>query len=99
MQSLDRRAALAALLAALYAPLATAAETPVALAAGPGRDTVVAACGMCHSLDYIVINSPILDRAGWEKTVRKMTHVMGAPLADQQVAEIVAYLATHYAKP
>ena len=86
----------AALALALGVPAALAAETPVELAAGPGRDQVVAACGMCHSLDYIVMNSPFQDRAGWEKTVRKMVNVMGAPLTDAEVRTIVDYLGTYY---
>ena len=94
-----RLSAAAALLLIFAAPAALAGETPVELAAGPGRETVQAACGMCHSLDYIVMNSPFQDRAGWEKTVRKMMNVMGAPLTEEQVATIVAYLGQNYAKP
>ena len=71
-------------------------ETDTALAEGPGRDETRAACSMCHSLDYIVMNSPILDRAGWRKTVDKMVTVMGAPLTDAEVATIVDYLDRHY---
>ena len=100
MPSSSRRApAIAALVMAACAPPAGAQEKPVELAAGPGRETVQAACGMCHSLDYLVINSPFLDRAGWEKTVRKMTNVMGAPLTEEQVATVVEYLGRYYAKP
>ena len=87
----------AALALALGAQAALAGEIPVELAAGPGHDQVVAACGMCHSLDYIVMNSPFQDRAGWEKTVRKMMNVMGAPLTEAEVATIVAYLGESYA--
>jgi len=77
--------------------LASAAdETGVVLAEGESRDRVLAMCSMCHSLDYIVINSPFLDRTAWEKTVRKMVTVMGAPLTDEDVAVIVNYLAAHY---
>ena len=100
MPSPSRRAsAVATLIMVTCAPVAAAQEKPVELAAGPGRETVQAACGMCHSLDYIVINSPILDRAGWEKTVRKMTNVMGAPLTDEQVTIVVEYLSRYYARP
>jgi hypothetical protein len=53
---------------------------------------------MCHSLDYIVMNSPFLDRSGWERTVNKMVSVMGAPLSGAQVAEITAYLDRYYGK-
>jgi len=33
-----------------------------------------------HSLDYITLNTHIMDKAGWEKTVNKMINAMGAPL-------------------
>ena len=73
-------------------------ETAIALADGPGRDQVQAACSMCHSLDYIVMNSPIQDQAGWDKTVKKMVTVFGAPLTAEESSAIVAYLARHYGK-
>jgi cytochrome c5 len=73
-------------------------ETGIALAAGPGREKVQAACSMCHSLDYIVMNSPFQDQAGWEKTIKKMVTVFGAPLTPEESAAIVAYLGRHYGK-
>jgi hypothetical protein len=54
---------------------------------------------MCHSLDYIVMNSPFQDRAGWDKTVNKMVKVMGAPLTPEDVTAIVDYLAVNYGRP
>lgn len=92
-----RFVALAALLAPTVAALAND-ETGIVLADGPGREQVQAACSSCHSLDYIVMNSPFLDRAAWQKTVDKMVKVMGAPLSDEEVATIVAYLDRHYGK-
>jgi hypothetical protein len=53
---------------------------------------------MCHSLDYIVMNSPFQDQAGWEKTVKKMVTVFGAPLTAEDTAAIVAYLSSRYGK-
>ena len=53
---------------------------------------------MCHSLDYIVMNSPFQDKAGWDKTVRKMVNVMGAPLTPEDVEAIVTYLDAQYGK-
>jgi cytochrome c5 len=88
-----------AVLLMLLAPSAGAEEVPIALAPGTGRETVQASCGMCHSLDYIVINSPFQNRAAWEKTVRKMVNVMGAPLTEEQLQVIVAYLSQNYAGP
>lgn len=87
---------LAGLICAGPAPAIAADETSFVLAEGAGRDRVQAMCSMCHSLDYIVLNSPFQDRTAWEKTVRKMVTVMGAPLADEDVAVIVNYLAGHY---
>ena len=69
-------------------------ESGIAIADGAGRERVVAACSMCHSLDYIVMNSPFQDQAGWEK----METVYGAPLTADETAEIVAYLSRHYGK-
>ena len=51
---------------------------------------------MCHSLDYIIMNSPFQDQSGWDKTVRKMVTVYGAPLSAEESAAIVTYLARHY---
>lgn len=53
---------------------------------------------MCHSLDYIVMNSPFQDRAAWEKTVNKMIKVYGAPLSEEDAAAIVSYLDRSYGK-
>jgi cytochrome c5 len=78
---------------------AIAGESSIQLADGPGRDRVQAVCSACHSLDYIVMNSPFQDKAAWEKTVKKMVNVMGAPLTPEDVAAIVAYLDAQYGKP
>jgi mono/diheme cytochrome c family protein len=64
-----------------------------------GVERVQAYCAICHSLDYIVMNSPFQDRAGWDKTVTKMVKVMGAPLTPEDSAAIVDYLAANYGKP
>ena len=84
---------------ALCARVTAANETSIELVDGAGKDKVQAFCSMCHSLDYIVMNSPFQDRTGWEKTVKKMVTVMGAPLTPEDVAAIVAYLDEHYGKP
>lgn len=87
----------AALLAGL--PLAVpAAEDAIELKSGPGRELVQTRCVMCHSLDYIPMNSPFLDRKGWEGSVNKMIRVMGAPVPDEEVPLIVEYLSTHYGR-
>ena len=91
------RAALLALLA-LVVP-AQADETGTVLTEGAGVERVQAYCSMCHSLDYIVMNSPFQDRAGWDKTVTKMVKVMGAPLTPEDTAVVIDYLAANYGKP
>lgn len=75
-----------------------AGEPPIPLKDGPGKGVAQANCGTCHSLDYIPMNSPFLDRAGWEAAVNKMIKVMGAPIAGDQLPQIVDYLVANYGK-
>ncbi|HSB20250.1 MAG TPA: hypothetical protein VLD85_09605 [Anaeromyxobacteraceae bacterium] len=82
----------------LLAGSALADESQVKLKEGPGKDLVQGSCVMCHSLDYIPMNSVFMDRKGWEASVAKMVKVMGAPIADEDVPKIVDYLAKHYGK-
>ena len=77
---------------------ALAAEADLHLKDGAGKQLVEANCSMCHSLDYIPMNSPFLDRKGWEASVNKMIKVMGAPVAEGDVKNIVDYLAAQYGK-
>ena len=93
------RSSLAALAMALAAATVHADESTIQLAQAEGVERVQAACAICHSLDYIVMNSPFQDRAGWEKTVAKMVKVMGAPIVPEDAAAIVDYLDKHYGKP
>ena len=82
----------------LVAPLALADEGEIKLKDGPGKDEVVASCAMCHSLDYVPMNSPFLDRKGWEAEVNKMIKAFGAPVSPEDAPKIVSYLAENYAK-
>jgi len=86
------------LIAVLLASPVLADESQVKLKDGEGRQTVEANCSMCHSLDYIPMNSVFLDRKGWEGSVNKMMKVMGAPIATEDVPAIVDYLSKHYGK-
>ena len=86
-----------ALLALLLVGLAVAAgEESIELQDAPGRDLVVARCSVCHSVDYVQMNARVLDRAGWQKSVRKMIDQFGAPIGEDDANRIVEYLATHY---
>lgn len=83
----------------LGAGIVAAQERRIELKDGPGRAQVEANCGSCHSIDYIVLNSPFLDRNGWEASVTKMIRVFGAPISADDAKVIVEYLATNYGKP
>ncbi len=85
-------------LGVLIAPLALADEGEIKLKDAAGRDEVLANCAMCHSVDYIPMNSPFLDRKGWEAEVNKMIKAYGAPVAPEDAPKIVNYLSENYAK-
>ncbi len=78
--------------------LAFALDESVRLKNGPGKDLVEANCVACHSLDYIQMNSPFLDKKGWEASVNKMIKVFGAPIKEEDVQKIVEYLSKYYGK-
>lgn len=71
-------------------------ESSIVLADSPDRELTVAGCAICHSLDYIPMNQPVMDRARWQATVRKMIDRFGAPLDEQSATRIVDYLSKNY---
>ena len=91
--------AAAALLAALAGASAAARadEDAIQLRDGSWRDLTAARCAICHSLDYIPGNAPVLDRVGWQKVIQKMRDRFGAPITDEEAQEILDYLAGSYA--
>jgi cytochrome c5 len=86
------------LLSVVITETAFADESEIKLKDGPGKELVGAHCAVCHSLDYIPMNSLFLDRKGWEKTVDKMINVMGAQVPPEDVAPILDYLERQYGK-
>jgi mono/diheme cytochrome c family protein len=82
----------------LITGVARAGEDAIELKEAPGRALVEANCVACHSLDYIQMNSPFLDRKGWEASVNKMIKVMGAPVKEEDAKAIVDYLHAAYGK-
>ena len=70
------------------------AQENVALKPGLGRDVVELHCITCHSLDYITMNSPFLDRRGWEAEVNKMVYKAQIEPTDTKL--ILDYLVTNY---
>ena len=75
---------------------AAADETALKIKDGPEAVAVRAHCSICHSIDYIQMNSPFMKKAGWDAEVRKMVKVMGAPVPEEEVARIVDYLVRNY---
>ena len=71
-------------------------ETAITLKDASGRETVLNNCGACHSLDYIPMNSPFLNRAGWDAEVGKMIKVFGAPIDAGDAKTIIDYLTKSY---
>ena len=83
----------------LAAGIVVAAEQRVVLKDGAGRDKVEANCGWCHSIDYIVANSPFMTRQVWDAEVTKMIKAFGAPVSEADAKEITDYLAKNYGQP
>ena len=81
---------------ALAASATFADESQIKLKDGPNRDLVTSNCAVCHSADYIQMNSVFLDRKGWEAEVNKMVNVMHAPINKDDIPKIVDYLVKNY---
>ena len=90
------RALIIALAAATIALPSGAEERPVELKKAPGLDKVEGNCSGCHSLDYIVMNSPFPNAALWDAEVAKMIKAFGAPISDGDAKAIADYLKTNY---
>jgi mono/diheme cytochrome c family protein len=91
MKAILTAAAAIALSTAVFAE-----EQPVTLKTAPGLETVQGNCGSCHSLDYIKMNSPFLNPAGWDAEVTKMIKIFGAPITDEDAKIIREYLTKNY---
>jgi hypothetical protein len=83
-------------LASLGAGGAFAAETRVLLKDAPGRSTVENNCAACHSLDYIRINAPFMNRQTWTAEVNKMINAFAAPIPKGDADAIIDYLTANY---
>jgi sulfite dehydrogenase (cytochrome) subunit B len=90
------RALLVALFAIGAANAAFADEQAVELKKASGLELVQGNCGVCHSLDYIEMNSPFLAAAGWNAEVTKMIKAFGAPIGEADAKAIADYLAKNY---
>jgi sulfite dehydrogenase (cytochrome) subunit B len=75
---------------------ARAEEQPVQLKAGVGLEKVEANCSVCHSLDYIRMNSPFLKAEQWDAEVAKMMKSYGCPVDEADAKVIKEYLKANY---
>ncbi len=71
-------------------------ESDITLKQAPDAALTLARCSVCHSADYILMDSVFLNKAGWTAEVNKMIRVMGAPIPEDEATKIVAYLAQYY---
>jgi cytochrome c5 len=81
---------------ALVHPAAQADEARLKLKEAIGRDVVSAHCSICHSLDYIPMNAPVMTPDRWQASLHKMIEKMGAPIDETTAAKIQQYLSTQY---
>jgi sulfite dehydrogenase (cytochrome) subunit B len=87
-----------ALFASLFAVTAMAGEEPIQLKQATGLDKVETNCGGCHSLDYVIMNSPFPTGGIWEAEVNKMIKAFGAPIAEPDAKVILDYLKENYGR-
>ena len=59
----------------------------------PARSVLQAKCLICHTGEYVTLQR--LTPAQWQKTVEKMRK-FGAPLTDEEVKSLSAYLGKHW---
>ena len=59
--------------------------------AGPGSDAINNNCLACHSAG-MVLNQPALSKQAWTAEVNKMINNYKAPIAPEDVGNIVEYL-------
>jgi cytochrome c553 len=100
-----RKLLLASLAMASTAGIAAAANVTytlplenTSLREGPNRDSFVANCTGCHSVDYIATQprASRLPKEFWPAEVNKMIHTYGAPISDEDVPKIIDYLTHAY---
>lgn len=74
----------------------SAEEKPIQLKNAPGLDKVETNCASCHSLDYVLMNSPFPNSAAWDATISKMIKAFGAPIDEGDSKIIGEYLKKNY---
>ena len=74
-------------------PAETAKLRPSSL---PGYQLAMQKCATCHSADYVNYQPPGMTLKQWTAEMGKMQHLYGAPITDDDVKQIGAYLAVTY---
>ena len=74
-------------------PAETAKLRPSSL---PGYQIAMQKCATCHSADYVNYQPPGMTLKQWTAEMGKMQHLYGAPITDDDVNKIGAYLAVTY---
>ena len=90
------RLIVAALALGLAGAAARADEFAIKLKPGDGLETVQNNCAACHSLDYVLMNSPFMDAKTWTAEVTKMKAAFGADINDADAKVITDYLVKNY---
>ena len=90
------RIIVATLVMGLSIAAARADEFAIKLKPGDGLETVQNNCAACHSLDYVLMNSPFMDAKTWTAEVTKMKAAFGANIADPDIKIIADYLTKNY---
>ncbi len=70
-----------------------AAQSPVVLPEGPGREVVLRACSQCHSLENVLRSR--LTRRQWEARIDEMLG-RGAKLTDEEIDLVAEYLSVNF---
>src|SRR5262245_30215506 len=81
----------------LSVSLPARAHDDAGLAAGPGRETVVQRCGLCHSVKNILATGK-QTATFWRETVKDMYYEAAVPL-DKDSEVIINYLVATFGKP
>lgn len=61
-----------------------------------GYTVAMQKCAICHSPDYVAYQPPAMTQAQWTAEMTKMQHAYGAPITDDEVKQLGAYLAVVY---
>ena len=64
---------------------------PVQMPPGPNEKIFEQRCLLCHTARYVTMQ-PRFSRTVWEKEVKKMVDVYGAPITAEEQQQIVEYL-------